>query len=62
MKLKEAWPTLKLKCSVCSKDIEAYYGSWMDGGSCSRKCEATLKEKRYEMPHVQLTRTASSRL
>lgn len=45
-KKKEVEPTLdKVPCLVCKKMTHGY-GSWNEGKTCSRKCEATYEATR----------------
>lgn len=46
-------------CIVCGKQIgTGYYGSWGDGGTCSKACESIQEDKRndYGYPNGLLWR------
>lgn len=45
-----------LHCEICHKPMQAAYGSWRDSdGSCSKKCEALLEEKKREEINSRFT-------
>jgi hypothetical protein len=40
---------LLMKCMICQKDCEGWYGRWQDTGTCSKKCEQVQAAK-YPYP------------
>lgn len=39
----EAW---KLRCMICNKPVDGFYGRWGMTGTCSRACEAIQEQKK----------------
>lgn len=50
-------------CIICGKKItEGYYGSWNDGGTCSRKCEMEQEKKpRFQPPSLEFLQQLEQR-